>query len=195
MDYKSKLQELIIKKAAIKTTLSERKKRIDEIHSDLNVVSESQTFVQSVAQSVQSKLSSKIDGIVNLGLSTCFPNYTFKMEYVASRGKTEVVFVVKDGDSQIDPMNQCGGGLVDVLSFCLRMAVYSISNVNNVIILDEPFRFLSKSLRPKVAELLEVLCDKLNLQLIEVTHIDEFAENSDKRIFIKKIDGVSKVLE
>lgn len=195
MDIKEKLQELNIKKSSYQSMLDERNVRYNEIVKELNVTENSQSFVQSVAQVVQSQLSSQIDTIVNLGLNTCFPGYTFEMKYVASRGKTEVQFVVTDGKSIIDPLNQCGGGFVDLLCFCLRIAVYSISSVNNVIIFDEPFKFLSKGLRSKVAELLVTLSDKLNLQIIEVTHIEELAENSNKKFLIKKVNGISGVTE
>lgn len=117
------------------------------------------------------------------------------MEYVSSRGKTEVRFNVFNNGSLIDPMNQCGGGLVDVLCFCLRMAVYSISSVNNVIVLDEPFRYISRSLRGQVAELLSILSEKLNIQILEVTHMDEFSNSANNKVFIKKINGISEVIK
>ena len=195
MELKEKLQALLAKRNSISSLLEERKSRLAELENEVEVTSKSQIFVQTIAQEVQSKLSSKIDNIVNLGLATCFPSYSFEMKYVPARGKTEVQFIVKEGDDIIDPMDQCGGGLVDVLCFCLRIAVFSISSVNNTIVLDEPFRFVSKALRGTVAELLSILCEKLGLQIIEVTHIEELAESSDKKILIKKIDKVSEVME
>ena len=195
MDFKQKLQELTARRDSYKSLLADRTKRNQEIDNELKTVLESQKFVQSVAEAVQSKLSSRIDDIVNLGLATCFPGYTFGMEYVQSRGKTEVQFLVKDKDVVIDPLNQCGGGLVDVLCFCIRMAVYSISNVSNIIIADEPFRFVSRSLRGRVAELLSILSEKLNIQIILVTHIDELSDNADNKIMIKKINGISEVIK
>lgn len=174
--------------------LEDRRLRLSEINRELSVIAESQAFIQGVAESVQSCLSSKIDGIVNLGLASCFPGYEFRMEYVPCRGKTEARFVVMNGGKEIDPMNQCGGGLVDILCFCLRMAVYSISSVNNVIILDEPFRYISKSLRPRVAELLLVLSEKLGIQILEVTHMDEFSDNASNKVLIKKTNGISEVI-
>lgn len=194
MNVKERLNELTVKRNSYIELLEERKKRNEEIKRELQTTLDSQMFVQAVAESVQSQLSSKIDNIVNLGLATCFPDYTFEMKYVPSRGKTEVQFIVKDGKDVIDPMIQCGGGLVDVLCFCLRIAVYSISNVNNIIVFDEPFRFVSKNLRGKVSDLLYTLCDKLNLQLIEVTHIEELAENSNSKITIRKRNGVSELI-
>jgi len=191
MDYRSKLTELNVLRNSYSITLEERNKRKEEIENQLDVVSKGQLFVQEVAQNVQSQLSSTIDNIINLGLSSCLPEYTFHMEYVPSRGKTEVQFnVMKDG-KLIDPMSQCGGGLVDILCFCLRIAVYSISSINNVIVLDEPFKYVSKSLRPLVADLMTTLSEKLDLQFLYVTHIEELSECANKQIIFKKIDGVS----
>ena len=193
MDFKEKLQRLVVKRESCAALLDGREARLRELEAEASVVQESQAFAQAVAQEVQSKLSSKMDNIVNLGLATCFPGYTFEMLYVPSKGKTEVQFVVKEGENVVDPMDQCGGGLVDVLCFCLRIAVFSMSNVDNTIYFDEPFRFVSRSLRGRVAELLSVLCERLGLQIVQVTHIDELAECADKKIVVKKIEKVSEV--
>jgi len=191
MNYKERLAELNLKKQSYKSILEERNSRLLEIKSELETITKSQMVAQAVAKSVQSQLSSRIDNIVNLGLATCFPTYSFEMVYEPARGKTEVRFIVKDGDDVIDPMNQCGGGLVDVLCFCLRIAVYAISNVRDVIIFDEPFSYLSKAFREKANDLMLALSEKLGLQIIMVTHVSEFIENCSKRITIKKQDSVS----
>jgi len=195
INIKEKLQELNSLRQSYEITSKNLEEEFSKIEKELETVEKSQTFVQSVAENIQSQLSSKIDDIVNLGLATCFQGYSFETKYVASRGKTEVNFIVKNGDSIIDPLAQCGGGLVDVLGFCLRISVYAISNVADTLVFDEPFKFVSKGLREKVSELLKVLSERLNLQVIEVTHIDELSENSDKKILIKKTNNVSNVVE
>ena len=195
MELKEKLQALLAKRNSISSLLEERKSRLAELENEVEVTSKSQIFVQTIAQEVQSKLSSKIDNIVNLGLATCFPSYSFEMKYVPSRGKTEVQFIFKEGEFVIDPMSQVGGGLVDVAAFLLRIAVYSISNVNNTLVFDEPGKFISAGLRQKFSEVLKILSERLNLQILEVTHVREFAENSDKKILIKKTNKISEVVE
>ena len=192
---KVKLQELNVKRNSWNSILEDRIKRNDELTKELLLTQDSQMFVQGVAESVQSQLLSKIDSIVNLGLVTMFPDYTFEMKYVPSRGKTEVQFIFKEGDFVIDPMAQVGGGLVDVAAFLLRIAVYSISNVNNTLVFDEPGKFISAGLRQKFSEVLKILSERLNLQILEVTHVREFAENSDKKILIKKTNKISEVVE
>ena len=189
-----KLNKLKVKKESVSEMLNMRIKRQEEIKQEIETLLKSQTILQEVAKEVQSQLAIKIDSIVNLGLATCFGNeYTFELKYISARGKTEVDFQLLSNGKPIDPMGQCGGGLVDLLCFCLRVAVYNISKTNNVIVFDEPFRFISKGLREKTAELLHTLSERLGLQFIEVTHIEEFMEQSDQKLIVKKVKGVSNV--
>ena len=195
-EIENKLKEMKIKKQTNEELINSRKNRLEEIKHETEVLLKSQSILQQVATEVQSKLSIKFDSIVNLGLATCFGDeYVFKLEYVPSRGKTEVHFNLYDKQGElVDPTQQCGGGLVDLLCFCLRVAVFNISRKHNVIIYDEAFKFVSKGLKEKTAELVHTLSERLNLQFIEVTHINEFMENSDKQFIIKKTNGVSDVL-
>ena len=193
MEIKEKLNKAIIKRQSNIELLAQRKQRLEEIKTETEEVLKSISVCQNVATEVHKQLSVKIDTIVNLGLKTIFGDeYTFKLEYVPARGKTEVEFNLYDKNGKlIDPMLQSGGGLVDLLTLCLRIAVYNISHVDNVICFDESMKFLSKGYREKGAELIHTLSERLDLQFIEVTHIPEFMDNSDKRFIIKKINGVS----
>ena len=196
MDYlelKSKVQKLNVQYESDKTLLESRKQRLIEIQKETETVLKSLALTQEVAAEVQSQLSVKIDNVVNLALEILFPEYTFELQYIPSRGKTEVRFVFKSGDNEVDIMNQNGGGMVDVACFALRVAVYSLSNTDNVIILDEPFKYISRTLRPRIAELLSALSDKMGMQFIYVTHIDELSDNANKKFIVKKINGVSEI--
>lgn len=195
-EIENKLNTLKVKKQSNEELLKTRKQRLEEIKIETEEVLKSLSVCQEVAKEVQSQLSVKIETITNLGLQTLFGDeYTFKLEYVTARGKTEVEFNLYDKmGNQIDPMVQSGGGLVDAMTLCLRIAVYNISHVDNVIVFDEAMKFLSKGFREKAAELIHTLSERLGLQIIEVTHIPEFMENSDKQFVIKKTNGVSEVV-
>ena len=195
MNIEEKLNKAIVKRQSSKELLESRKNRLEEIKTETEEILKSISVCQEVATEVQNQLSVKMDSIVNMGLKTIFNDeYTFKLEYVPARGKTEVEFNMYDKNGRpIDPMMQNGGGLVDLLTLCLRIAVYNISHVDNVICFDESMKFLSKGFREQGGELIHTLSERLGLQFIEVTHIPEFVENSDKQFIIKKIDGVSEV--
>lgn len=196
MDIVEKLNKAVVKRQSNIELLTQRKKRLEELKIETETVLKSQSILQAVAKEVQSQLSLKVDTIVNLGLQTLFGDeYTFKLEYVPARGKTEVEFNLYNKEGKlIDPMLQSGGGLVDAMTFCLRIAVYNISHVDNVICFDEAMKFLSKGFREKAAELIHTLSEKIGIQFIEVTHIEEFMSHSDKQFVIKKTNGVSGVV-
>ena len=191
-EIKEKLNTLKVKKQSNEELLKSRKQRLEEIKIETEEVLKSISVCQSVATEVQKQLSVKIDTIVNLALATCFGDeYTFKLNYVPARGKTEVEFLLLQNGKEIDPMNQNGGGLIDILCFALRVAVFNISHTEDVMVFDEPFRFVSKGLREKVAEVVHTFSERLNIQIVEVTHVEELMDNSDRRFVIKKINGVS----
>ena len=193
MDIFEKLNTALVKRESNKQLLQERIAKKEELIKEMETVMKSQVLLQNIAGEVQSQLSSKIDTIVNLGLQTCFPEYNFHLEPVPSRGKTEYHFVFKLGKDEVDPLTQNGGGFVDLICFLLRVAVFTISNTSSQIVFDEPFKFVSRTLRPKVAELLSAMSEQMNLQFIYVTHIDELSETANKKILVKKIKGVSEI--
>lgn len=161
---------------------------------------QAQVFLQKIAQETQSQLKFQVEDIVNSALDTVFPNeYEFKLEFEISRGKTEarLVFISQKTGREIDPMGASGGGVVDLTSFALRIACFALEQgTDNVIILDEPFRFISRDLQHRAGEILKTLSDKMNIQFIIVTHIGEMIEIADKVFEVKKNkDGISEIKE
>lgn len=172
----------------------------EELENRLKLIETSQAFLQKVAQETQEHLKFQIEDIVNLALETCFPGeYTFQILFNISRGKTEaeLVFLDQKTGRQVDPMEASGGGVVDLTTFALRIACYALEQgTDNVIVLDEPFRFLSRDLQERAGEILKTLSEKMGLQIIMVSHIGEIIDVADKVFEVKKGDtGISKVKE
>ncbi len=169
-----------------------------ELNSELKSLEDAQIFLQKIAQETQEHLRFQIEDIVNLALETCFPGeYTFQIKFEISRGKTEaeLVFLDQKTQRQIDPMNASGGGVVDLTTFALRIACYALERgTDNVIVLDEPFRFLSRDLQQRAGEILKTLSERMNLQIIMVSHIGEIIDVADKVFEVKKNEnGISRV--
>ena len=171
----------------------------NQLEQRLKLIEQAQSFLQKVAQQTQEHLKFQIEDIVNLALETCFPNeYSFQILFNVSRGKTdaELVFLDQKTQRQVDPMNASGGGVVDLPCIALRIACYALEQgTDNVIILDEPFRFLSRDLQQSAGEILKVLSNRMQLQIIMVSHIGEIIDVADKVFEVKKDkQGISKVL-
>lgn len=185
-------------KKQVENNLVQNKKTLDNLNKRIKLLEQAQAFLQKVAQDTQSQLKFQIEDIVNLALETCFPNeYEFQLQFNIARGKTdaELVFLSQKTGRAIDPMNASGGGVVDLTAFALRIASYALEqNVDNVIILDEPFRFISRDLQARAGEILKTLSKKLGLQILMVTHIGEMIDIADKVFEVKKnLDGRSVV--
>lgn len=183
----------------IQCNLGVAKTNLDNLNKRIKLIEQAQSFLQKVAQDTQSQLKFQIEDIVNLALNTVFPDeYLFQVDFNISRGKTdaELVFINQKTGGKIDPMNASGGGVIDIVAFALRISAYVLeSGTDNVIILDEPFRFVSKDLVERSGEILKVLSTKLGLQIILVTHIPELIDVADKTFKIKKNqNGVSKII-
>lgn len=185
-------------KKQIENNLIQNKTTLDNLNNRIKLLEQAQAFLQKVAQDTQSQLKFQIEDIVNLALETCFPNeYEFQLQFNIARGKTdaELVFLSQKTGRPIDPMNASGGGVVDLTAFALRIASYALEQgVDNVIILDEPFRFISRDLQARAGEILRSLSTKLGLQILMVTHIGQMIDVADKVFEVKKnSDGRSIV--
>ncbi len=72
-------------------------------------------------------------------------------------------------------MKASGGGVVDVASFALRLASLMLARPipRRLIVLDEPFKFLSEGHRGRIREMLLGLADQMKMQFVMVTHVRE----------------------
>lgn len=142
------------------------------------VIAEAQATLQTIAQGIQNQAHAKIARVATRCIKSVFgeDSYELRIEFDRKRGKTEArIVLVKEG-IEVDPLDAAGGGVVDVISIALRIACLTLSRPRRrqLLVLDEPFRFVSKGYRPAVRRLIEVLAEELGIQFLLVTHSQEF---------------------
>ncbi len=101
--------------------------------------------------------------------------YEFQIRFEEKRGKTEAALLfVRDG-LEVAPLESSGGGVVDVAAFALRLAALLLARPlkRRLLVLDEPFRFVSAEYRPKIRSMIEQLAEEFEVQFIIVTHIQD----------------------
>jgi DNA repair exonuclease SbcCD ATPase subunit len=161
-------------------------------------IEEAQLIIQEVAKQTQQELEYHISEVVSTALSSVFDDpYEFKVEFVIKRGKTEADLYFIRRKERVDPLSASGGGVVDVASFALRIALWNLlkGQISNTIWLDEPFKMLSRELQPKAGEMIKMLSDKLKIQFIIITHNQDIIESADKVFEIKQNSkGVSEAV-
>jgi len=181
-----------------KNTYNDLKKKLNLISKNVIRTEQAQVIIQQVAKLTQEQIIFHIEDIVNSAIDAVFPGeYEFKIKFVNRRNKTECDIVLMKDENKLNPMLDNGGGVVDIVSFSLRIALWNLKNGKKMytVILDEPFKNLSKSLRPKACIILQELSKKLNLQFIIITHDQDIIDIADKSFLVKKYKNISKVEE
>lgn len=183
-------------KEYLEKSLSDSKDAITELEEDIVDRIKVRTILQQVAQDIQSSFKVRLSEIVTLALCTIFDEtYIFNIDFVQKRNKTETEIYIMKGDVRLSPLDSMGGGVLQVISFALRLSLFLLKTprLRNTIILDEPFSFLSKDHQEKAGELLLTLSKKLGIQFIVVTHSDFMVGDSTFEVI--NTNNISKVLE
>ena len=174
------------------------KSKIESLEEKLDVIEKAREIIRIVALDTQKQLEYQISEIVSLALASVFEEpYKLKLNFVEQRGKTEAVITFERNNQECNPLTASGGGAVDVACMALRLSLWSLQQkrTRNTIILDEPFKCLSKDLSEKAGQLLKMLSDKLGIQFILVTHDQNIVPYADKVFKVSKNSNYSKVEE
>jgi len=153
--------------------------------------------IRTVGLQTQQQLQYHISDITSLALEAVFPDpYELIAEFVQRRNKTECDLYFERDDNRIDPLSASGVGAVDVASFALRVASWSMQRPKSrpTLILDEPFRFLSANYQEQASVMIKEISQKLGIQFIIITHESILTSCADKVFETKIRKGVTQVI-
>ncbi len=171
-------------------TLAEEEERLVREKARLADVEEALSILQNLATTIQNKVHGQIASIVSRCLAAVFDDpYEFRIHFSRTRGRSAATMVLVGLDGvEIDPLTATGGGVVDVVSFALRLASLLLTKParRRLLIMDEPFRFVSKEYRGRIVALLETLAHELQVQFLIVTHMDELAGANVTKVQLTK---------
>lgn len=139
---------------------------------------QAQEVLQLLAQAVQQQAHERIARVVSSCLAAVFEDpYEFEIQFDRKRGKTEASLRFLRGELNVDPLTASGGGVVDVAAFALRVVclVMHRPRLSSVVVLDEPFKYVSASYQEGVREMLEQLAEDMGVQIIFVSHNENLA--------------------
>ena len=167
------------------------------------VVEEVTAISQACARKVQDRLGLTVGGLVTECLKSILPeeDVSFIPIFETKRNQTECDFVLVDKHAnRYDPMKCNGGGIWDIIAFALRVCVLLLESDphRNVLILDEPFKFLhGKEQQERAFEVLMKIASKVKTQIIVITQdglTDERAvsysvtKGTDKKSIVKETE-------
>lgn len=171
-----------------------RKARAEEQLAQFDLV---QILLQATSDFARRQAKRRIEEIVTSALSVVFgKDYSFKVD-LSIKGNQPVAeyFLESEGVvTQLKPPDyDRGGGVADVVSLALKLAVAELSGVRGPLFLDEVGKHVSQEFAPNVAYFLKEYSDQFNRQIILITHNQHLAEIGDISLGVTQVRGTSKV--
>ena len=156
------------------------------------------TVIQEVAKQTQAELEYHISDTVTNALAAVFDDpYTFRLEFVLRRDKTEAdEYWEKDGH-EYQPN---GGGVRDISAYAMQQAMLSLQNKGeNILILDESWKHTKPvEAQRRAISLVREVSKEMDMQIIMVTsaETDKYKDmftDEDKVFTVKKVNNISQV--
>ncbi len=178
-EYRKKLNTLLTHYQQSKQQVRQEKQHLQEAQEKVEHLLQAQQIVQVVAEEVQRSAHRQIASLVTKCLQAVFGEddaYQFRITFSRKRGRTEATLLFVRDERECDPLSASGGGVVDIAAFALRLACLVLTRPKRrrLLVLDEPFRMLSRNYTRRVGELLLQLSKELGIQMILVTHNQNF---------------------
>lgn len=176
MDISSKLSSWQAKYEAARLQYSSERRCVRRVGREVKDIEQARAILQTAAQKVQQRAHRRIASVVSHCLQSIFDDpYTFRIHFEKKRGRTEARLEFERDGQELDA-SMVGGGVVDVAAFALRLACLMLSrpSLSKVLVLDEPWKFVSRDYRPRMRRLVEQLSGDLGIQFVVVSHDPEF---------------------
>ncbi|WP_371374483.1 hypothetical protein [Sporomusa aerivorans] len=156
-----------------------------------------QRLLQLTSDFARQQAKSRIEEIVTSALSVVFgKDYKFQLSLEIRANRPEVDYWLESEGivTQLKPPDyDRGGGVADVVSLALRLAVAELSEVKGPVLLDEVGKHVSAEFAPNVAYFLKEYSQKFGRQMILITHNDALAEIGDVSLAVSQVNGKSVV--
>ncbi len=192
------IQTMVRKKQGARDELLKQQKQLKEKQVILNQRStnsrEARALIQAVAQKTQENLEFHISNFVTMALTAILDNApTFVVRMVQRRNTVECDLFFEQNGTETEVMEFSGGGVKDIASFALRIAYWVLKKNRAVFLLDEPFKNVSANYMEKTGEMVRRTADKLGLQIIMTTHVEELIDTADL-VYVGKLDKNDNII-
>ncbi|MGE5592371.1 MAG: hypothetical protein ACM3X3_01645 [Betaproteobacteria bacterium] len=183
---------------------AEKESALTVARHDLEIWRQVQILFAKSSEFAREQLKRRIEETVTAALQAVFMDDSLRFQVairtLGNQPAADWEVVSRYGDTEIanSPEDARGGGIVDVVSIALRLAMMELSRPKpgGPVILDEPGKHVSAEYAPNLAFFLRSYAEKTGRQIIMVTHNEALAEVADKAFRVtKNAEGVSGVAQ
>lgn len=144
-------------------------------------------LLHTVRDETTARMQGTVAELCTDGLRVVFgdPELRLEIRSVERRGVVESDLVLVRDGLETSPLEGNGGGLVADAAAMMRLVLVrllSLRGIMPLLVMDEPFAALSEDRREAMAETLYQIAQALGIQVLTVTHADEFALGNVYRV-------------
>lgn len=170
---------------------------VTDLTTEVETLDRVSVLLNSLGEEKQREAQETIESLVTEGLQTIFDS-TLSFHIIdASRAKISGIdFIVRTtlDDMVVDTpvMEARGGGLSAVVGFLLRTIVLLLGaseKSESLLVLDETFAHVSEDYLEALGQFLRQIVDRSNIQILLVTHQNEFEAHADAVFRFATKDG------
>lgn len=188
------------RRATLQQKLAGCDQRIQAAQSQAERLTKASVFLQTLNDATRQQIIGRISSIVTDALQKVKdPNLEFRMKLSTERNQADVQFSIYNANTkqEYDILESCGGSIADIVSFPLRVSLLLKWDpvLSRILIMDENFKFVSVADREPLADFVKQITERLNLQVILVTHANELSGKAHKIFQVNQKQGVSSVEE
>ena len=201
-ELKSKLEQGRGRLALLYDQKSEREDALKTLRADVRTWGLVQVLLAKTSEYARTQLKARIEETVTAALRGVISDdlsFRITLGDRANQPTAEWEVVSCYGDMEIanSPEDARGGGIVDVVSIALRLALLELARPKpgGPLILDEPGKMISAEYAPNLAGFLQEYARRTGRQVLMVTHNDALAEVADRSYRVSMgADGTSEVM-
>lgn len=176
------ITRLTNERGLLESDLKEHKQNLSIQRKGRSELLEAQSVITKLFIDCSQEAREIIEIIINLALKSVFgEKYSFELNYEIKRNQVEANPILYKYGKPRRIQDECGEGVVDILSFGFRMAIWAISDEKSYSFsLDEPFKSISEGNQHAVGEMMRETFESLGIQCILTTHLQSFKDYLDK---------------
>jgi len=146
-------------------------------------------YVIKIGDKTRKEIKDFIEDTVTFAIQTVYgEEYSFVTQFnYDKRDQFEIQWFIDRNGILLEPRKDTiSGGLTDVTAFSLRLVIHALEEPDPapILIMDEPFKNVSKRYIPSVSKMIKEISELLKLQIIMCSHTDELIEQADNIIYL-----------
>jgi hypothetical protein len=192
MNLRDRFLSLKTLKESTEKTISKLEEQIISLDNELVLKQEANVLLDRISEDEVSKGIDTYVALLDEGLKAIFPEQEvgLKADVDKLRGKISVrlktTFKGSDGlEIESESMDAFGGAVATIQSLLLRVALILKRDLRPLLILDETFAPVDENRIRLLVHFLKVLCERLGMDILCVSHNSILTENADIAYRIK----------